>query len=42
MNPYFIAGSLIAVVCAYGAGHWKGDEAVPPIPPDGWCIMIRA
>jgi len=27
MNPYFIAGSLIAVVCAYGAGHWQGDEA---------------
>ena len=27
MNPYFIAGSLLAVVFAYGAGHWQGDEA---------------
>lgn len=27
MNPYFIAGSVIAVVLAYGAGHWQGDEA---------------
>jgi len=27
MNPYFIAGSVLAVVCAYGAGHWQGDEA---------------
>lgn len=27
MNPYFIVGSLIAVICAYGAGHWQGDEA---------------
>jgi hypothetical protein len=27
MNPYFIAGSVLAVVCAYGAGHWQGDDA---------------
>ena len=27
MNPYFIAGSVLAVVCAYGTGHWQGDEA---------------
>jgi len=27
MNPYFIAGSVIAVVLAYGAGHWQGDTA---------------
>jgi len=27
MNPYFIAGSVLAVVFAYGAGHWQGDSA---------------
>jgi hypothetical protein len=27
MNPYFIAGSVLAVVCAYGTGHWQGDNA---------------
>ncbi len=27
MNPYFIAGSVIAVVLAYGVGHWQGDSA---------------
>lgn len=27
MNPYFIAGSVLAVVCAYGVGHWQGDDA---------------
>ena len=27
MNPYFIAGSVLAVVCAYGTGHWQGDDA---------------
>ena len=27
MNPYFIAGSVLAVVCAYGTGHWQGDSA---------------
>ena len=27
MNPYFIAGSVLAVVCAYGTGHWHGDNA---------------
>ena len=27
MNPYFIAGSILAVVFAYGAGHWHGDSA---------------
>ena len=27
MNPYFIAGSVLAVVLAYGAGHWQGDDA---------------
>jgi hypothetical protein len=27
MNLYFIAGSVIAVVCAYGVGHWQGDDA---------------
>jgi hypothetical protein len=26
MNPYFIAGSVLAVVCAYGVGHWQGDD----------------
>ena len=26
MNPYFIAGTVLAVACAYGAGHWQGDE----------------
>ena len=27
MNPYFIAGAVLAVVCAYGTGHWQGDTA---------------
>ena len=27
MNLYFIAGSVLAVVFAYGAGHWQGDDA---------------
>ncbi len=27
MNPYFIAASVLAVVLAYGAGHWQGDDA---------------
>jgi hypothetical protein len=27
MNPYFIAGSVMAVVLAYGVGHWQGDDA---------------
>ena len=27
MNPYFIVGSVLAVVFAYGAGHWQGDDA---------------
>jgi hypothetical protein len=27
MNPYFIAGSVLAVVFAYGVGHWQGDDA---------------
>ena len=27
MNPYFIAGSVLAVALAYGAGHWQGDDA---------------
>jgi len=27
MNPYLIAGSVLAVVLAYGAGHWQGDDA---------------
>ena len=27
MNPYFIAGTVLAVVFAYGAGHWQGDDA---------------
>lgn len=27
MNPYFIVGSVIAVVLAYGAGHWQGADA---------------
>ena len=27
MNPYFIAGTVLAVVCAYGTGHWQGDDA---------------
>jgi hypothetical protein len=27
MNPYFIAGSVLAVVFAYSAGHWQGDDA---------------
>ena len=27
MNPYFLAGSMAAVVLAYGVGRWQGDEA---------------
>ena len=27
MNPYFIAGSVVAVVLVYGVGHWQGDDA---------------
>ena len=27
MNPYFIAGSVVAVALAYGVGHWQGDDA---------------
>jgi len=27
VNPYFIAGTVLAVVCAYGTGHWQGDSA---------------
>lgn len=27
MNPYFIAGSVMAVALAYGVGHWQGDDA---------------
>ncbi len=27
MSPYFIAGSVVAVVLAYGVGHWQGDDA---------------
>ena len=27
MNPYFIAGSVVAVVLAYSVGHWQGDDA---------------
>lgn len=27
MNPYFIAGSVLAVVLSYGVGHWRGDSA---------------
>lgn len=27
MNPYFIAGTVLAVVFAYGAGHYQGDTA---------------
>jgi hypothetical protein len=27
MNPYIVAGGVLAVVCAYGVGHWQGDEA---------------
>ncbi len=27
MNPYFIAGSVLAVVMAYGVGHWQGESA---------------
>ncbi len=27
MNPYFIAGTVLAVIFAYGAGHYKGDVA---------------
>lgn len=27
MNPYFIAGSIVAIVMAYGVGHWQGDDA---------------
>ena len=27
MNPYFIAGSVLAVVFAFGVGHWQGDDA---------------
>ena len=27
MNPYFLLGSFLAIVLAFGAGYWKGDEA---------------
>lgn len=27
MNPYIIAGGVIAVVLSYGVGHWQGDDA---------------
>lgn len=27
MNPYFIAGSVLAMVLSYGVGHWQGDSA---------------
>lgn len=27
MNPYIVAGGVLAVVCAYGVGHWQGDTA---------------
>jgi hypothetical protein len=27
MNPYFILGTVIAVVGAYATGHWQGDSA---------------
>jgi hypothetical protein len=27
MNPYFILGTVIAVVGAYVTGHWQGDSA---------------
>jgi len=27
MNPYIVAGGVLAVVCAYGVGHWQGDDA---------------
>ena len=27
MNPYFLAGTLAAVVLSYGVGRWQGDAA---------------
>lgn len=27
MNPYFIAGSVIAIVLAFGGGYYKGNSA---------------
>lgn len=27
MNPYFIAGGVLAVVLAFGTGYWQGDSA---------------
>lgn len=27
MNPYFIAGSLLAVMMAFSAGYWQGDSS---------------
>ena len=27
MNPYFIAGSVLAIVLAYGSGYWQGDTS---------------
>ena len=36
MNPYFIAGSVIAVVLAFGAGYWKGDEAGQAVVQQKW------
>ena len=27
MNPYFIIGSLLAVIMAFGAGYWQGDTS---------------
>lgn len=36
MNPYFIAGSVIAVALAFGAGYWKGDEAGQAVIQQQW------
>lgn len=27
MNPYIVASGVLAVVFAYGLGHWQGDDA---------------
>ena len=36
MNPYFLAGSLAAIVLAYGVGRWQGDEAGHIDAGRGW------
>ncbi len=38
MNPYIVAGGVLAVVCAYGVGHWQGDDAGQASINSGNCV----